>query len=51
MFEDGIFGGIFDLNGDGKLDPFEQGLEFMAISKLLEDKDSDFNDDLALDDF
>ena len=46
MLEDGIFGGIFDLDGDGKLDAFEQGLEFMAISELLkEDEESDFNDD------
>lgn len=44
MFEDGIFGGLFDLDGDGKLDLFEQGLEFMAISELMEeDKDSDFD--------
>ena len=50
MFGDGIFSGIFDLDGDGKLDPFEQGLEFMAISELMEeDEDSDldfFSDDI-----
>ena len=52
MFEDGIFGGLFDIDGDGKLDPFEQGLEFMAISELLkEDDDLDYNDDLNSDDF
>lgn len=46
MFDDGIFGGLFDLDGDGKLDLFEQGLEFMAISELMEEEetDSDFND-------
>ncbi|MBR5320811.1 MAG: hypothetical protein IKU41_03105 [Clostridia bacterium] len=47
MFEDGIFGGIFDLDGDGKLNAFEQGLEFMAISELMEedeDMDSDLDD-------
>lgn len=47
MFEDGIFGGLFDLDGDGKLNAFEQGLEFMAISKLMEedeDMDSDLDD-------
>ncbi len=33
MFDDGIFGGLFDLDGDVKLDFFEQGLEFMAISR------------------
>lgn len=46
MFEDGIFGGLFDLNNDGKLDLFEQGLEFMAISELMEeDEDSGFASD------
>lgn len=50
MFEDGIFGGMFDLDGDGKLNAFEQGLEFMAISELMEeDKDSDI--DFYSDDF
>lgn len=46
MFDDGIFGELFDLDGDGKLDLFEQGLEFMAISELMEeDEDSDSGDD------
>ena len=44
MFEDGIFGGLFDLDGDGKLNAFKQGLEFMAISELMEeDEDSDLD--------
>ncbi len=44
MFDDGIFGGMFDLDGDGKLDPLEQTLEFMAISELMkEDEDSDLD--------
>lgn len=51
MFEDGIFSEIFDLDGDGKLDPFEQTLEFMAISELLEDGDSAFNDEFDSDNF
>lgn len=46
MFDDGIFGGLFDLDGDGKLNAFEQGLEFMAISELMkEDENSDFDFD------
>lgn len=46
MFEDGVFGGIFNLNSDGKLDSFEQSLELLAISELLkEDEGSDLNDD------
>ncbi|MBO5934013.1 MAG: hypothetical protein J6Q94_00840 [Clostridia bacterium] len=32
----GIFGGMFDLNGDGNLDAFEQGLEFQAFNMMLE---------------
>lgn len=32
----GIFGGMFDLNGDGDLDVFEQTLEFQAFSMLME---------------
>ena len=51
MFEDGFFGGMFDLDGDGKLDPFEQTLEFIAISELMEeDEDSDFNYNFDADD-
>ena len=45
MFEDGIFGGIFDLDGDGKLNAFEQGLEFMAISELMEEDENSDSDD------
>ena len=54
MFENGIFCGLFDLDGDGKLNAFEQGLEFMAISELMKETESDsdfddFNDDFDLD--
>lgn len=45
MFDDGIFGGLFDLNNDGKLDLFEQGLEFMAISELMEEDESSGSND------
>ena len=34
----GIFGGMFDLNSDGNLDAFEQGLEFQAFNMMLEDE-------------
>ena len=45
----GIFGDLFDLNGDGNLDYFEQGLEFMLLDELLkEDEEDDF--DLDFDD-
>ena len=45
----GIFGNLFDFNGDGNLDCFEQGLEFMLLDELLkEDEEDDF--DLDFDD-
>ena len=31
----GIFGSLFDFNGDGKLDAFEQGMEFMAFQQIM----------------
>ena len=41
----GIFGDLFDFNGDGNLDCFEQGLEFMLLNELMnEDGDDDFDD-------
>ena len=42
----GIFGDMFDLNNDGNLDVFEQGLEFMFIDELIktESDDSDIDD-------
>ena len=32
----GIFGGMFDLDGDGNLDVFEQTLEFQAFSMIMD---------------
>lgn len=32
----GIFGSLFDLNGDGELDAFEQGMEFMALQHMMD---------------
>lgn len=44
----GIFGDLFDFNGDGNLDCFEQGLEFMLLDEFLKE---DEEDDFDLDDF
>ena len=42
----GIFGDLFDFNGDGNLDALEQGLEFMLLNQLLtEGEDDDESDD------
>ena len=47
----GFFGDLFDLNGDGDIDIFESGLEFMLLNEL-EKEDSDCGDDaLDFDDF
>ena len=48
----GIFGDLFDFNGDGNLDCFEQGLEFMLLDDLASDDEDDFDlDDFDSDDF
>lgn len=31
----GIFGSLFDFNGDGRLDAFEQGMEFFALQEIM----------------
>ncbi|MBO5462716.1 MAG: hypothetical protein J6A49_05320 [Clostridia bacterium] len=33
-----IFGDMFDLNNDGNLDVFEQGLEFMFLDELTKEE-------------
>lgn len=37
MFDKGIFGGLFDLNGDGKLDSFEQAADFVFFASLMDE--------------
>ena len=32
----GIFGNMFDLNRDGKLDSMERAMEFMVFNKVTE---------------
>ena len=34
MFGNGIFGGLFDLNRDGKMSASESALEFMLIDEM-----------------
>ena len=51
MAKTGIFGDLFDLDGDGNLDFFEEALEIAAISRInRRDEDNedveDFDDDL-----
>ena len=46
----GIFGDLFDFNGDGNLDCFEQGLEFMFLDELTSDDEYDVLDSDDFDD-
>lgn len=41
MFNSGFFGGLFDFNGDGKLDGFEQAADFAAFMSIIESERSD----------
>lgn len=50
MFDKGIFGGLFDLNGDGKLDSFEQAADFAFFASLIdEDVLNNASENAALD--
>ena len=46
LFDGGFFGGMFDLNGDGKLDFSEQALEFAFISEMMKEEKDDDDDDI-----
>ena len=41
----GIFGDMFDFNGDGNLDAMEQGLEFMFLDSLTKKRTDDEDDE------
>ena len=41
MFEKGFFGGLFDFNGDGKLDTFERAADFGLLCKMMDDRKKD----------
>ena len=46
MFDKGFFGGLFDFNGDGKLDTLEKSADFATFMNLVEsDKKNDEADD------
>ena len=50
VMERGLFGDLFDLDGDGKLDAKERAIDFMAFEEMVtEDEENDFemeDDDL-----
>lgn len=41
----GIFGDIFDFDGDGKLNIIEQAAELAFIETVIEDEETDDEDD------
>lgn len=41
----GIFGDIFDFDGDGRLDIIEQAAELMFIADIIEDEETDDDDE------
>lgn len=45
MFENDLFGGLFDFNGDGKMDCFEKAAEFSMLMHILEEEKSSGTDD------
>lgn len=45
MFDKGFFGGLFDFNGDGKLDTFEKAADFGMFVKMKEDTEDDETED------
>ena len=46
----GIFGGLFDLDGDGEMSIAESALEFAVLSDMLDEDDSS-DDDSDTDDW
>lgn len=46
MFDDkGFFGGLFDLNNDGKLDSLEKAMDFAAFMELAEENEKEEDED------
>lgn len=42
----GFFGGLFDFNRDGELDPMERAMDFMAFEEMTKETESTgFDDD------
>ena len=45
----GLFGDVFDFNGDGEMDSFERAAEFSFLEEIM-DTEEDKNNDLELSD-
>lgn len=44
MFDKGFFGGLFDFNGDGKLDGFERAADFATFHQMMSESDKESKD-------
>ena len=42
----GLFGNMFDLNHDGKLDAFERAAEFDFLNNIMEESEDEEHDEL-----
>lgn len=40
MFDNGFFGGLFDLDGDGELSAAESALDFAMFSEMVEEDEA-----------
>lgn len=47
----GLFGDLFDFNGDGELDSLERATEFSAFMNLLDSQEKETSDEDADEDF
>ena len=45
MFDKGFFGGLFDFDGDGKLDTFERAADLGLFVKMMEDDEENEEDE------
>ena len=45
MFDKGFFGGLFDFDGDGKLDSLERAFDFGLFCKMMEDCENEENEE------
>lgn len=43
----GLFGDLFDFNGDGRLDSLESAVEFNAFMNLIDSDEEDNEDDMG----
>lgn len=41
----GFFGGLFDFNHDGELDPMERAMDFMAFDEMMKESDGSSDDE------